>query len=83
MDRLNSLISKINSLNLDTEQYIEIYKILKKDNVKITKNNNGVFINLINISDNAKKELDDFILYIDSQKNNNQCIDNTNKTYRK
>ena len=27
------------------------------------KNNNGVFINLINISDNAKKELDDFILY--------------------
>ena len=71
MDRLNSLISKINSLNLDTEQYIEIYKILKKDNVKITKNNNGVFINLINISDNAKKELDDFILYIDSQKINN------------
>jgi|TARA_B100000401_G_scaffold426179_1_gene356530 hypothetical protein len=69
MDRLNSLISKINSLNLDTEQYIEIYKILKKDNVKITKNNNGVFINLINISDNAKKELDDFILYIDSQTN--------------
>lgn len=71
MDRLNSLISKINSLNLDTSQYIEIYKILKKDNVKITKNNNGVFINLINISDNAKKELDDFILYIDSQKINN------------
>ena len=69
MDRLNSLISKINSLNLDTDQYIEIYKILKKDNVKITKNNNGVFINLINISDNAKKELDNFILYMDSQKN--------------
>ena len=37
MDRLNSLISKINSLNLDTEQYIEIYKILKKDNVKLQK----------------------------------------------
>tara|TARA_B110000483_G_scaffold185985_1_gene220099 strand:+ start:252 stop:467 length:216 start_codon:yes stop_codon:yes gene_type:complete len=71
MDRLNSLISKINSLNLDTEEYIEIYKILKKDNVKIIKNNNGVFINLINISNTAKKELDDFILYIDSQKNNN------------
>ena len=71
MDRINSLISKINSLNLDTDQYIEIYKILKKDNVKITKNNNGVFINLINISDNAKKELDNFILYMDSQKINN------------
>ena len=71
MDRLNSLISKINSLNLDTEQYIEIYKILKKDTVKITKNNNGVFINLINISDNAKKELDNLILYIDSQNINN------------
>ena len=78
MDRLNSLISKINSLNLDTEQYIEIYKILKKDNVKITKNNNGVFINLINISDNAKKELDNFILYIDSQ-TNEQLICTLNK----
>ena len=70
MDRLNSLISQINFLNLNTEQYIEIYKILKKDTVKITKNNNGVFINLINISDNAKKELEEFILYIDSQKIN-------------
>ena len=29
-DIFNSLISKINSLDLNTEQYIEIYKIVKK-----------------------------------------------------
>ena len=44
MDRINSLISKINSLDLSMEQNIEIYKIIKKDNVKIMKNNNGGFL---------------------------------------
>ena len=66
MDRLNSLISKINSLDLNEEQYIEIYKIIKKDNIKIMKNNNGAFINLNNLSKNTLKELENMIEYIDS-----------------
>tara|TARA_B100001175_G_C18946847_1_gene374070 strand:- start:301 stop:522 length:222 start_codon:yes stop_codon:yes gene_type:complete len=66
MDKLNSLISKINSLDLNSEQYIEIYKIIKKDNIKIMKNNNGAFINLNNLSKNTLKELENMIEYIDS-----------------
>tara|TARA_Y100001958_G_C20934442_1_gene343395 strand:- start:381 stop:602 length:222 start_codon:yes stop_codon:yes gene_type:complete len=64
MERLNSLISKINSLDLNTEQYIEIYKIIKKENVKITKNNNGAFINLTTISDTILQDLENHIEYI-------------------
>lgn len=67
MERLNSLISKINSLDLTTEQYIEIYKIIKKnDNVKITKNNNGAFINLTNISEETIVDLENHVEYIKS-----------------
>lgn len=64
MERLNSLISKINSLDLNTEQYIEIYKIIKKENVKITKNNNGAFINLTTLSDTILQDLENHIEYI-------------------
>tara|TARA_Y100000287_G_C13996141_1_gene245232 strand:+ start:257 stop:475 length:219 start_codon:yes stop_codon:yes gene_type:complete len=65
MDRINSLISKINSLNLTMDQNIEIYKIIKKDKVKIMKNNNGVFVNLSILSENILKELENLIYYID------------------
>lgn len=74
MDKLNSLISKINSLHLNTEQYIEIYKILKKDtNNNIMKNNNGAFINLSNIDNKILNELENLIEYID----NNEILKNT------
>ena len=66
MDRINSLISKINSLDLSMEQNIEIYKIIKKDNIKIMKNNNGAFVNLNNLSKNTLEELEKMVEYIDS-----------------
>jgi len=65
MDKMNSLISKINSLDLNMEQYIEIYKIVKKDKIKITKNNNGAFINLSTLSKNTLEEIETLVNYID------------------
>ena len=65
MDRLNSLISKINSLDLSIDQNIEIYKIIKKENTKIMKNNNGAFVNLSSVSEKILKELENLIYYID------------------
>ena len=58
------LLSKINSVELNLEQYIEIYKIIKQDNIKIMKNNNGVFINLENLSINTLNNLEKLIDYI-------------------
>jgi hypothetical protein len=65
MDRINSLISKINSLDLNMEQNIEIYKIIKKDNIKIMKNNNGAFVNLNNVAPKILEELENLVYYID------------------
>ncbi len=65
MDERKILLSQIDSLNLNLEQYIEIYKIIKLDsNIKIMKNNNGIFINLYDISDNIIQKLQEFIFYI-------------------
>ena len=65
MDLRKNVLSQINSLNLSLEQYIEIYKIIKLDsNAKIMKNNNGIFINLYDVSDDVINKLKDFIYYI-------------------
>lgn len=65
MDIRKNVLSQINSLNLSIEQYIEIYKIIKLDmNAKIMKNNNGIFINLYDVSDDIINKLKDFIYYI-------------------
>tara|TARA_Y100000741_G_scaffold360250_1_gene342195 strand:- start:1089 stop:1319 length:231 start_codon:yes stop_codon:yes gene_type:complete len=62
---INNLLSNFNSLNLNTQQYIEIYKIIKTDkNINITKNNNGVFIDLQNLDPIVFKKLEEFIYYI-------------------
>ena len=65
MDIRKNVLSQINSLNLSIEQYIEIYKIIKLDEInKIMKNNNGIFINLYDVSDDIINKLKDFIYYI-------------------
>lgn len=64
MNRKHILLSKINSLELNTEQYIEIYKIIKQDNIKLMKNSNGVFVNLDNLSVNTLNNLEKLIDYI-------------------
>ena len=65
MDKRKYLLSKINSLKLNTEQYIEIYKIIKQEpDLKIMKNNNGLFINLNDLSDRIILKIESFISYI-------------------
>lgn len=65
MDKRKHLLSKINSLKLSIDQYVEIYKIIKYDSdLKIMKNNNGIFINLNDLSDEIIKKIENFIVYI-------------------
>ena len=47
------------------EQNVEIYKIIKKENIKIMKNNNGAFVNLSSVSEQILKELEGLVYYID------------------
>ncbi len=53
-------------------QQIEVFKIIKYYDEYYSSNNNGVFINLDNISDKCKNEIISFINY---SKQNNKCLE--------
>ena len=55
------IVNKIKMLS--KIEHIEIFKILKKNNIKYTENSNGIFINFININNNVIKLLDNFIKF--------------------
>ena len=66
---LNLLISKKKKLieqckNLSNQEYLEIFNIISKDNCQFSKNKNGVFINLSNVSENTINKILNFINYI-------------------
>lgn len=77
------LVEKINKL-LPIEQE-EIFKIIKRFNIKYTENNNGIFINLSNNVDNQYlKEIDNYLNYLEINKTNIKdieqiCTNITNK----
>ena len=65
MNKINNILSKLNYMKLSQEQYIEIYKIIKLDkNIKIMKNNNGIFVDLENLDNIILEKLEKLIYYI-------------------
>ena len=63
--KVKKLLSIINSIKLNNEQYIEIYKIIKMDsNIKIMTNKNGVFVDLQYLDKLILDKLELFIHYI-------------------
>ena len=49
---------------LDTCEQVEILKILEKNKVKYTSNNNGVFINMNKLSMSVIEDIEKFIKFI-------------------
>lgn len=66
----NKIIENIKNLNLFEHQ--EIFKIIRKDNIKYSENSNGVFVNMNKLSDNTIFEIDRFITYCNTNKSNFQ-----------
>lgn len=64
--KLKNLRDRISDLGL--VENIEVFKILQKNNVKYTENNNGVFINMLKLSQKTIDDLESFLFFI---KNNN------------
>tara|TARA_B100000475_G_C14837612_1_gene247561 strand:- start:177 stop:572 length:396 start_codon:yes stop_codon:yes gene_type:complete len=63
--KVKLLLSKINNIKLNNEQYIEIYKIIKMDaKIKIMTNKNGVFVDLQYLDKSILNKLELFIHYI-------------------
>ena len=53
--------------NMNQIQQLEIFKILKMNNVDYNENKNGIFINLTNVNPNIIKELKKYIKYVEQQ----------------
>ena len=65
-NKLKLLRDNISELGL--VENIEIFKILQKNNVKYTGNNNGIFVNMAKLSQKTIDDLEAFLIFI---KNNN------------
>ena len=50
--------------NLEEFQQIEIFKIIDKHNIKYTRNNNGIFLNMKLINSDSIKEIKDYLKFI-------------------
>ena len=62
LDKLRKKIELLPNIH-----HIEIAKILKNNNIKLTENNNGIFINLNNIETKIIEEIKEYIIFIKSQ----------------
>ena len=69
-DYLNDLKKKISELTKD--EYLEIYKIIKKNNIKHTKNNNGIFLNLNHLTRQTIDDIELLLKYYKDYKNINK-----------
>jgi len=54
--------------NLEEFQQIEIFKLITKNNIKYTKNNNGIFLNMKLISNECLLEIHDYLTFIKNNK---------------
>ena len=65
LNRLNLLKNNIDTM--DQSQHLEICKILKKNNIFLNENNNGIFVNLNTIDEKIILELENYIFFIKKQ----------------
>ena len=52
---------------LDTNQHLEILKILKKHEITFSENKNGIFVNLNCVNEFILSEIKEYILYLRNQ----------------
>ena len=68
LDIVNLKILRDRICELGLVENIEIFKILQKNNVKYTENNNGIFVNMAKLSQKTIDDIESFLTFI---KNNN------------
>jgi len=61
-----AIMTRINNLK-NKKYYIEIYKIIKENNVSYSQNINGIFINLTNIENETLDKIVKYLNYIESR----------------
>ena len=68
IEQLNSIKNSIEKM--DKKNHIQILKLFKQypDDIILNENNNGIFINIIDISPKIIQELEKYIKHIEDQK---------------
>jgi hypothetical protein len=54
--------------------YVKIFKIIHGDNYKYTKNDNGVFFNLTNLSDSILTKIEAVLIYYENRKSQSELL---------
>jgi len=67
---------KNNIAELQDQELIEILNYIKKDNIKYTENNNGVFVNMRKLSSTTLEQIEKFIIFC--QQNKKKLNNDTN-----
>jgi len=84
MESTNNLqLLRNNIEKLDKVHHVNIFKILKKNNVKFTENTNGIFINLITINAIVINEIKNYVKYVKLQELELGDVENKKKEYLK
>jgi len=61
-----AIMTRIQNLK-GKKHYLEIYKIIKDNNVTYSQNINGIFINLTNIEDFILEKIIEYLNYVESR----------------
>jgi hypothetical protein len=66
LDDKKCIMTKIQNLK-NKKHYMHLYRLIKDNNVTYSQNNNGVFINLNNISDDILEKIVQYLNYLDTR----------------
>lgn len=67
---------------LSTDQYKEVFRIIKRNNVGFTENSNGIFFDLNCVSDSTISDLQQFVTLSQAQRNAEEERTNEMNTLR-
>ena len=81
MDELITLRENIQ--NLSKFHQIEVFRILKKNNVEYTENRNGIFVNMNKLEQNSITLLDEYLNYVCKQQTQIENMEKKAEHYKK
>lgn len=80
MSDLNILRKKIENLQESTHE--EIFRLIQKYNIPFTENSNGIFINMVNMTDACVSELSNHVKWLEEQRDFLSKAETVKQTYR-
>ena len=68
---------------MDAIHQVNILKIIKKNTVDFTENNNGIFNNMSLLDDSTIAEMTKFVRYVNLQEKQLDCVEDIKAQYKK